>query len=167
MKENICQKKMGLVEKLGVHLEAREQLAPVAARILSYVILTGKRGATFEDMVSILCASKSTISTHLNHLQDLNKIEYFTKTGDRKKYFVINKDTIIQHVDRMISHWQEEHEIHSEIKQYKEKQNTEKIKNDEEKFDLDFHNVYMKFIDEASSSVKELREKLINNQFHI
>jgi len=167
MKENICQKKMSLVEKLGVHLEAREQLAPVAARILSYVILTGKRGATFEDMVSILCASKSTISTHLNHLQDLNKIEYFTKTGDRKKYFVINKDTVIQHVDRMIGHWQEEHEIHSEIKQYKEKQNAEKIKNDEDKFDLDFHNVYMKFIDEASSSVKELREKLINNQFHI
>ena len=42
-------------------------------------------------MVTILCASKSTISTHLNHLQDLNKIEYFTKTGDRKKYFIINK----------------------------------------------------------------------------
>ena len=167
MKENICQKKMSLVEKLGVHLEAREQLAPVAARILSYVILTGKRGVTFEDMVSILCASKSTISTHLNHLQDLNKIEYFTKTGDRKKYFIINKDTVIQYVDRMIGHWQEEHEIHSEIKQYKEKQNAEKIKNDEDKFDLDFHNVYMKFIDEASSSVKELREKLINNQFHI
>ncbi|MDN3665130.1 GbsR/MarR family transcriptional regulator [Algibacter miyuki] len=167
MKDNTCQKKMGLVEKLGVHLEAREQLAPVAARILAYVILTGKRGATFEDMVSILCASKSTISTHLNHLQDLSKIEYFTKTGDRKKYFVINKDTIIQHVDRMISHWQEEHEIHLEIKEYKEKQNALKIENEEDKFDLDFHNVYMKFIDEASSSVKELREKLINNQFKI
>ncbi|QRM88564.1 transcriptional regulator [Lacinutrix sp. WUR7] len=167
MKDNICKEKMALVEKLGVHLEAREQLAPVAARILAYVILTGKRGATFEDMVSILCASKSTISTHINHLQDLNKIVYFTKTGDRKKYFVINKDTIIQHVDRMISHWQEEREIHFEIKQYKEQQNTKKIENDEEKFDLTFHNVYMKFIDEASSSVKELREKLIHNQFDI
>ena len=167
MKENICQKKMGLVEKLGVHLEAREQLAPVAARILAYVILTGKRGATFEDMVSILCASKSTISTHINHLQDLNKIEYFTKTGDRKKYFIINKGTIIQHIDRMLSHWQEERSIHLEIKEYKEKQNDLKIEKEEDKFDLSFHNDYVKFIDEASSSVKELREKLINNQFHI
>ncbi|WP_179337298.1 GbsR/MarR family transcriptional regulator [Winogradskyella ludwigii] len=167
MKESICQKKMGLVEKLGVHLEAREQLAPVAARILSYIILTGKTGATFEDMVSILCASKSTISTHLNHLQDLNKIEYFTKTGDRKKYFIINKNTIIQHVDRMINHWDQEREIHLEIKDYKEKQNTKKIENVDEKFDLSFHNDYVKFIDEATSSVKELREKLINNQFHI
>ncbi|EPR70309.1 hypothetical protein ADIWIN_3665 [Winogradskyella psychrotolerans RS-3] len=167
MKENICQQKMGLVEKLGVHLENREQLAPVAARILSYIILTGKRGATFEDLVSILCASKSTISTHLNHLQDLNKIEYFTKTGDRKKYFVINKDTIVQHVDRMISHWQEEREVHIEIKNYKENQNNEKIENEDEKFDLTFHSDYIMFIDEASSSVKALREKLINNQFQI
>ena len=167
MKENICQKKMSLVEKLGVHLETREQLAPVAARILAYIILTGKRGATFEDMVTILCASKSTISTHLNHLQDLNKIEYFTKTGDRKKYFIINKDTIIQHVDRMINHWQQEKEVHIEIRDYKEIQNNEKIENEEDKFDLNFHNDYVKFIDEASSSVKALREKLINNQFHI
>ncbi len=158
---------MGLVEKLGVHLENREQLAPVAARILSYIILTGKRGATFEDLVSILCASKSTISTHLNHLQDLNKIEYFTKTGDRKKYFVINKDTIVQHVDRMISHWQDEREVHIEIKAYKQKQNNEKIENEDEKFDLTFHNDYIMFIDEASSSVKALREKLKNNQFQI
>ncbi|MEL0651573.1 transcriptional regulator [Algibacter sp. TI.3.09] len=167
MKENICKQKMGLVEKLGVHLETREQLAPVAARILSYIILTGKRGATFEDMVSILCASKSTISTHINHLQGLNKIEYFTKTGDRKKYFVINKDTIIQHVDRMVSHWQEEREIHLEIKEYKEKQNNLKIEKEEDKFDLNFHNDYIKFIDEASSSVKELREKLTDNQFKL
>ncbi|MEP3838408.1 MAG: transcriptional regulator, partial [Algibacter sp.] len=115
----------------------------------------------------VLCASKSTISTHLNHLQDLNKIEYFTKTGDRKKYFIINKNTIIQHVDRMISHWDEERAIHLEIKSYKEIQNEVKIKNEDEKFDLSFHNDYVKFVDEATASVKELREKLISNQFHI
>ncbi|MEG3656352.1 transcriptional regulator [Arenibacter palladensis] len=167
MKDNICKQKMALVEKLGVHLEGREQLAPVAARILAYIILTGKKGSTFEDMVTILCASKSTISTHLNHLQDLNKIEYYTKTGDRKKYFIINKNTIIQHVDRMISHWNAERAIHLEIKAYKETQNKLKIENDEEKFDLSFHNDYVKFVDEATASVKELREKLISNKFHI
>ncbi|MDO6601456.1 hypothetical protein SAMN03080594_101730 [Arenibacter palladensis] len=167
MKHNICKQKMALVEKLGVHLEGREQLAPVAARILAYIILTGKKGSTFEDMVTILCASKSTISTHLNHLQDLNKIEYYTKTGDRKKYFIINKNTIIQHVDRMISHWNAERAIHLEIKAYKETQNKLKIENDEEKFDLSFHNDYVKFVDEATASVKELREKLISNKFHI
>ena len=164
MKDSICKEKMALVEKLGVHLENREQLAPVAARILSYIILTGKSGTTFEDMVTILCASKSTISTHLNHLQDLNKIVYFTKTGDRKKYFVINKDMVLQHIDEMINDWNEIRELHLEIKKYKETINNHKIENEEERFDLNFHNNYIKFIDGASASVKELRLKLSNKQ---
>ena len=167
MKEDICQKKMSLVEKLGVHLENREQLAPVAARILAYIILTGKKGTTFEDMVTILCASKSTISTHLNHLQDLNKIVYFTKTGDRKKYFVINKDMVVQHIDNMINKWNEEREIHLELKNYKETINNNKIDNEDEKFDLSFHDDYIKFIDGATASVEELRTNLANNKFNI
>ena len=165
MKEEVCREKMALVEKLGVHLENREQLAPVAARILSYIILTGKIGTTFEDMVKILCASKSTISTHLNHLQDLNKIVYFTKTGDRKKYFIINKDMVVQHISSMVIKWKEDREIHLELKNYKEEINNTKKEN--EKFDLSFHDDYIKFIDGASASVEELREKLTNNKFSI
>jgi len=167
MKDNICTEKMALVEKLGVHLENREQLAPVAARILAYIILTGKKGTTFEDMVTILCASKSTISTHLNHLQDLKKIVYFTKTGDRKKYFIINKDMIVQHIDNMINEWQEVRELHLEIKSYKEAFNSHKVENEEEKFDLNFHNDYIKFLDEASASIEQLKTKLTDNQFNI
>ena len=167
MKEEICKVKMGLVEKLGVHLEDREQLAPVAARILAYVILTGKKGATFDDMVTILCASKSTISTHLNHLQDLQKIMYFTKTGDRKKYFTIKRDMVFQHIEEMIHKWNEERDIHLELKEYKETINATKIENESEKFDLTFHDDYIKFIDGATASVEELRLKLANNKFNI
>lgn len=162
--EEICNEKMRLVEKLGVHLENREQLAPVAARIMAYVILTGKKGTTFEDMVTILCASKSTISTHLNHLQDLKKIVYFTKTGDRKKYFIINKDMIVQHIENMINEWQEVKELHFEIKDYKEKFNTKKAENESEKFELNFHSDYIKFLDEASESIQKLKLKLTTNQ---
>ncbi|MDN3492198.1 GbsR/MarR family transcriptional regulator [Winogradskyella bathintestinalis] len=167
MKDNICKEKMRLVEKLGVHLENREKLAPVAARIMSYVILTGKKGATFEEMVTLLCASKSTISTHLNHLQDLNKIEYFTKTGDRKKYFIINKGSVIQHIDSLIDEWKEIRELHLEIKAYKKTINSEKIEIEEEKFDLNFHNDYIKFIDGATTSIIELKTKLINKKFNL
>jgi len=167
MKEEICKEKMALVEKLGVHMEQREQLAPVAARILAYIILTGKKGSTFEDMVNILCASKSTISTHLNHLQDLNKIVYFTKTGDRKKYFIINRDMVVNHINNMIEEWKEVRELHLEIKNYKEVINNNNIEKDEDKFDLNFHNDYIKFLDEASSSIEELRIKLTANKFDI
>ncbi len=158
---------MALVEKLGVHIENKEKLAPVAARIISYIILTGKTGTTFEEMVTILCASKSTISTHLNHLQDLNKIEYFTKTGDRKKYFIVNKDSIIQHMDNLINEWHEVRELHKEIKGYKETINTQKTEDEADKFDLNFHNDYIKFIDGATASIEELRTKLTDKIFQI
>ncbi len=167
MEKNICKEKMALVEKLGVHIENRDQLAPVAARILSYIILTGKKGTTFDDIVKTLGASKSTISTHLHHLQDLNKIVYFTKTGDRKKYYVINKNIILQHIDRLMNEWQEVRELHLEIKNYKSIQNNKIIENDHEKFDLNFHNDYIKFIDGARASMQELRVKLTSENFDI
>ncbi|WP_040279734.1 GbsR/MarR family transcriptional regulator [Psychroserpens damuponensis] len=166
MKEEICKQKMSLVEKLGVHLEKREQLAPVAARILAYIILTGKKGTTFEEMVTVLCASKSTISTHLNHLQDLNKIQYFTKTGDRKKYFVINKDSVLHHINEMIKEWEEVANLHKEMKAYKETIN-EHIIDEDEKFDLTFHNDYLKFVKDASVSIETLKENLIKNKFNL
>ncbi|APY10843.1 transcriptional regulator [Seonamhaeicola sp. S2-3] len=169
MTKEICSKKMALVEKLGVHLENRENLAPVAARILSFIILTGRRGTTFDDLVSILCASKSTISTHLNHLQDLQKIEYFTKTGDRKKYFIVNKDSVLHHIDAMISEWETIKELHLEIKAYKQAINNQVTEESEEteKFELSFHNDYLKFLNEAIRSIKQLRENLVNNKFNL
>ncbi|WP_051605593.1 GbsR/MarR family transcriptional regulator [Sediminibacter sp. Hel_I_10] len=140
-------------------LEQKEQLAPVAARILSFIILTGKIGTTFEDLVSNLCASKSTISTHLNHLQDLKRINYFTKAGDRKKYFTINNDMIVQGIDEMMRSWETQKELHSEIKIYKEKAN-KSVTDQGSKFDLEFHDNYIKFLEEATESISKLRSKI-------
>jgi hypothetical protein len=67
----------------------------------------------------------------------------------------------------MINVWKELRELHSEIKNYKEDQNKQKIENEKEKFDLNFHNDYIKFIDEASASIEELRLKITVNQFDI
>lgn len=152
--------KEDLVERLGVFMEQKEQLAPVAARILSYIILTGKAGTTFDDLVRDLCASKSTISTHLNHLADLKRILYFTKTGDRKKYYTINEDSIIQSIDAMTESWILQKELHLEIREYKEK--TNQLKNDyTSKFNLDFHDTYIKFLDEVTKAVSTLKSRIL------
>tara|TARA_R110002050_G_scaffold243115_2_gene379554 strand:- start:54797 stop:55297 length:501 start_codon:yes stop_codon:yes gene_type:complete len=158
----VCKQKLRLVEKLGVFLEKKEQLAPVEARILSYIILTGKVGTTFEDLVTHLCASKSTISTHLSHLQDLKKVIYFTKSGDRKKYFTINQDHIIHSIDNMMESWLSQKDLHIEIRDYKENANSTS-KDEASKFDLDFHDNYIKFLNEATKSISELRTKIIEN----
>ncbi len=160
MNSKICNEKQDLVERLGVFMEQKEQLAPVAARILSYIVLTGKLGTTFEDLVRDLCASKSTISTHLNHLADLKRIVYFTRPGDRKKYYTINEDSIVQSIDTMMDSWMEQKELHQEIKVYKNKMNSQAIEGNP-KFNLDFHDNYIQFLEEVTQSVSTLRSKLI------
>ena len=158
---SLQKEKLRLVEELGVGIEKKDQLAPVAARIVSFIILTGKVGATFEDLVESLCASKSTISTHLNHLVDLNRITYYTKPGDRKKYYYINEDAILVHIQELVDTWTAFKKLHLEIKSFKEQVN-ETIHDDSQKFELDFHNSYIAFLEEVIASVNNLKEKIIN-----
>ncbi|MBT0607067.1 GbsR/MarR family transcriptional regulator [Aequorivita echinoideorum] len=153
-------KKERLIEKLGVHIESKDQLAPLAARILSTLILSGKKGSTFESLVSELSASKSTISTHLTTLQAANRITYHTKCGDRKKYFTLVPDVMIQSMTEMLNKWKSERELHLEIMEYKKEINENLDKNEEGHFDLEFHTDYIEFLDLASSAMQKLRQKL-------
>ncbi|EGV42856.1 transcriptional regulator [Bizionia argentinensis JUB59] len=160
MEKKLKEKKYQLVEKLGVHFEHSEQLAPVGARILAFIILTGKAGVTFEDLVTDLCASKSTISTHLNHLQDIHKILYFTKMGDRKKYFVVNSDTLRQSIDEMVSKWEMEKELHVEVAEYKKEINGLDTSNPSFEFDLTYHENYINYLNLAMASMKDLKSRV-------
>ncbi|WP_031426573.1 GbsR/MarR family transcriptional regulator [Flavimarina sp. Hel_I_48] len=155
-------KKEHLIERLGVYLECKEQIAPLAARIVSNLILTGKKGVTFDNMVCGLGASKSTIFTHLTNLQAAKKISYYTKPGDRKKYFVISQDAMLLSMNEMIEKWNTERELHIEIMQYKENINNTLAEEDklDEAFDLEFHQDYLNFLEQASSGMKKLRDNL-------
>ncbi|HTG67395.1 MAG TPA: hypothetical protein VL859_13560 [Flavobacterium sp.] len=77
-----------IIEMFGNHFEKLYNIPPLAARIIGTLIIDGcKTGLTFESLVEKLGASKSSISTNLNLLLKMEKITYFTKSGDRKKYF--------------------------------------------------------------------------------
>ncbi|WBU88522.1 GbsR/MarR family transcriptional regulator [Cellulophaga omnivescoria] len=162
MKKNMCSKKGALVEKLGVHIETNNGYSPIASRVLAYIILTGKIGTTFEDLVQLLCASKSTISTQLNYLSDIKEIEYFTKTGDRKKYYVITSNKIKSHISNMIQKWEVERELHEEVRDYKKEINDLENTQENEKFDLTFHNNYIQFLNQAITSISKLNVDNIN-----
>ena len=152
-----------LIEKLGVHVENKEQLAPLAARILATLVLKGRQGETFENLVSELNASKSTIFTHLTTLQALHRITYYTKSGDRKKYFILSPNALIQSMDETIQNWKEEHEIHREISNFKVEFNKELPEDSGERFDIDFHNEYINYLEQATILMERLRNKLIEN----
>lgn len=157
-------KKEKLIEKLGVFIESKEQLAPLAARIISTLILTGKKGVTFETLVSELSASKSTISTHLTTLQAANRITYHTKCGDRKKYFILVPDAMINSMSVMLKNWKNERDLHLEIMEYKKEINAELPEDCTEIFDLEFHDEYLEFLSQASVSMEKLRKKLTEKQ---
>lgn len=149
-----------LIEELGVHLE-KDNLAPLAARILSTLILSGKKGVTFDELVSQLQAGKSTISTHLEHLQNTNRVKYFTRPGDRKRYFVIDPNLVLNVMNEMIDKWEKEKKLHIKIKDYKEQCNLEAEKTGDFQFDLEFQEDFLTYLEETSNAVKKFKAKLL------
>lgn len=149
-----------LIEELGVHLE-EENLAPLAARILATLILSGRKGVTFDELVNDLHAGKSTVSTHLDHLQTTNRVKYFTKPGDRKRYFVIDPDLILIIMDEMITKWETERKLHLKIREYKEQCNCKAKETGGFQFDLEFQEDFLTYLEETSNAVKKFKAKLL------
>ena len=152
--------KAQLVEKLGLSIEQRHNLAPVAARILSYLILNGEVGATFDELVCSVQASKSTVSNHLNHLLDLKKITYFTKPGDRKKYFVVNHDMIYQNMLEVYEMWGRQRELHLEVMAFKNRINQLHEEQGKAPLSTVFNEDYVQYLDVAMSALAQLVEKI-------
>ena len=160
--EELELEKKELIEQLGILMEKKHQLAPLAARIISTLVLNGKQGVTFDQFVNELQASKSSISTHLDHLQSSRKIQYFTKPGDRKRYFVINPNLTIEVIDETIAAWDSEEYVQKEILKYKKKRNEYNKNKDLPEFDLDFQRSYLTFLQESKVAIEKLKHKIIN-----
>ena len=78
---------MELIEELGLYFEKRHDLPPLAARIYAIMVLSSLEGFTFDELMEITQASKSSVSTNLNLLLQLKFVEYYTKPGERKRFF--------------------------------------------------------------------------------
>jgi DNA-binding transcriptional regulator GbsR (MarR family) len=78
-----------LIEKIGV-FHVKSGMPPTEARILALLLISDQTELTFDEIREALCVSKSAVSNALNTLTITDKIEYITKTGDRKRYFRSN-----------------------------------------------------------------------------
>ena len=81
-------------------------LPPLAAKIYAYLIFDfEKKGLGFEEVVTILSASKSSVSSSLKLLEKQDLIRSIYREGERKRYFVINDDYVkyrfLQIVERL------------------------------------------------------------------
>lgn len=80
--------KIALEEMMAELFRRLYHLSPMAARTLSVLAIEGSaEGLTFEGLIERLQASKSTLSTSINLLQDKELVYYETKENKRRKYF--------------------------------------------------------------------------------
>jgi len=93
-------------------------------------------------------------------------VTYYTKPGDRKKYFILNPNELMKSIEEMVARWREEKDLHKEIVAYKKEVNSQLPVDSEDYFDLEFHNMYLAYLNQASELMESLKEKLIskNNQ---
>lgn len=91
MKTKASNKQKELIEEIGLQLETRLQISPLAARIYALLTLSSYNGITFEEIREVIGSSKSSTSVNINVLLQLKYIEYYTKSGDRKRYFKVSK----------------------------------------------------------------------------
>ena len=158
---DLIKEKLTLVEELGVHLEHVDNLAPLASRIFIYLILNGTEGATFEELTEKLEASKSSISTSLQLLQSMGRITYYTKCGDRKRYFKVSANYFISRLDDQIKLWSKELSNHQKIYNYKKKILQSNNNYDKNNLNLKFNVQYSEFIKKMINNLAELKQNTL------
>lgn len=120
-----------LTEEIGLIIEERADLTPLAARIYAALILTSDEGMTFEELVEMHQASKSSVSNNLNVLAKLNYVAYYTKPGERKRYFRTSKYYIKTAMQTYSQNFERELQMIQKINAYHKENNPEKFKNEQ------------------------------------
>jgi DNA-binding transcriptional regulator GbsR (MarR family) len=123
-------KKKTLIEDVGVLLEEKANLSPLSSRIYALLILSSYDGMSFEGIVTTMQASKSSISSNINVLLQLHYIDYYTKPGDRKRYFKTSQFYIKNTMEQQIHLIEKELTIVQKINNFNKENNPEKFKNE-------------------------------------
>lgn len=104
-----------LVENMGVHFERLFNLPPLAARIYILLLLSDRSGLSFEEIRDFVDASKSSVSANINLLLQGERIDFLTKTGDRKRYFKPSPRFLSLRIEESLRLLQKESEIVEQI----------------------------------------------------
>ena len=148
---------MQLVEKYGIKLEESLKLSPLAARIYTILILSSDEGLTFDEIKTIIKASKSSISININVLLQLDYINFYTKTGDRKRYFKISKYSSLTTLEYYLQEINKEIELIKEINSYNKKYHLDKYTND-----VSLGEIFENYLQKKQKLVEETVKEMID-----
>lgn len=127
-------------------------LPPLAAKIYSYLIFDFDRnGVSFDEVVEIFSASKSSVSSNLNLLLNLNIITDFNKIDERKRFFVMNEKYMKIRFEEIIEKMESELSILNKLKDFRNTSDEEALR----KF-----TVYADLFEKNISNIKETLDQL-------
>lgn len=144
-----------LIEEIGVYFEKSHLLPPLTARILALLILCPRDGHSFDDVVELTKSSKSSVSTSINLLLQNGSIEYFTKHGDRKRYFRSTRNYLEVSLKKYKDRVAEELKISEKISEYNRIYNETKYLNYKEIGDL-----YREYLRKSYENLESTLEKM-------
>ena len=144
-----------IIETLGLHLEVEQNLPPLAARIYAILVLTNEDGLTFEDCLERRGASKSSTSTSLNLLLKMDIITYFTKPGDRRRYFTLakKKTFFLTKLQEYLKRLESEKSVITLVMDYHKKNSPKKFEEGKERTGI--------YLDYMTGSEKLLQEAIL------
>ena len=85
-KVQLREEQITLLEKLAV-VNEKMGLQPAMAKVLALLTVSDDPELNFEQIMETLNLSKGATSQAINHLLLVNRIDYKTRIGDRKRYF--------------------------------------------------------------------------------
>lgn len=160
-KDELDLEKKLLVEEMGVYFETCDTLSPLSSRIFAYLALTLEDGVSFEELQEALEASKSSISTNLQLLQSMGRIGYCTRPGDRKRYFKIDDEQIINRLEDKIETWNHEKNLHHKVLEYKRKVVNTLDSKEVNQIKFQYNEHYISFIESMIENLEKLKINLI------
>lgn len=152
-----------LVEQIGQSFEEGLKLSPLAARIYALLILSSYEGLTFETIREVIQASKSSTSVNINILSQLEYITFYTKPGDRKRYFKLAKYSALISLEILQQKIEKEMDVIEHINNFNKKYHPEKFTN-EKSLGVIFQNYLIakqKLVDDTIEKMRNFRDNEI------
>lgn len=155
MKTNI--KNKSIFEDMSVLNMEMFHLPPLTANIFTLMMFDfEKKGVTFEEILEITCASKSSVSNALTRLLNSHHIEFINKLDDRKRYYRINKEVFGIHFQDTIIRLRKHKDV---LQRYKDRRE-EVLQTEDENSSRIYHLIELqeKTIELLESSLEKLNQ---------
>ncbi|MFA7687267.1 MAG: transcriptional regulator [Moheibacter sp.] len=109
-----------LIEDFSKYFEDIYHFPPLTSKVYAYLMLDcNSSGVTFDELVEVLNASKSSVSTSLNFLTQLKHIEYYTKIDNRKRFYRISSENLLVRLKKILDMLSNEKYLVERLKTYR------------------------------------------------